>query len=489
MAKKLTSSERERIAVLITELDSRGIDTSHLKVSLHTPFVSDRHGYFSKLDGTLYSPTDEQGAFVKSDARFVGFFGGRGSGKSAAGAQKAVKKISQGYNGAVLNPDFENFKLSTWPEFREWIPWDNVVDRHRYMENPEWQPHQPFVLAFKNRVRVICKGLKDPDSARGPNINWLWYDEPGRDKDGLAWQIAIASVRVGELPQAWATTTPKGKYHWLYKFFIDQDIPEEALELFAKEESGRELIEAFAGSIYDNQQNLDPGFMASMLAAYPAGYLRDQEIFGKFVTEGGTLGDRTWFNGKIIPYKWETVKKRLRYWDLAASEKKITGKKKNDPDETVGSLLSWKVEDETDHFAIEHQLCGHWEWKDIKTEILRVAETDGPYIPICVEQEPGAGGKNQVAEIELYIHEKLGKSWKIVGHRPEGDKVMRANAWFAEAAEGKFYLVQGNWNDGFLDQLDSFPEDKHDDRVDSVSGARQIIAPFKTWSNIKFLHL
>ena len=268
---------------------------------MNVKFHTDLHGYFPKLDGGLYSPTDEQDAFIESLARFVGFFGGRGSGKSAAGAQKAVRKIAQGFNGAVLNPDFENFKLSTWPEFREWIPWENVVPRHKYMMNPEWQPHQPFVLAFNNRVRVVCKGLKDPDSARGPNINWLWYDEPGRDKDGLAWKIAVASVRVGKNPQSWATTTPKGKFHWLYDFFIDQKIPEDALELFEKDESGRNLIEHFSGSIYDNQDNLDPGFMASMLAAYPAGYLRNQEIYGKFVVEGGALGDTRWFAGKVLP--------------------------------------------------------------------------------------------------------------------------------------------------------------------------------------------
>ena len=78
---------------------------------------------------------------------------------------------------------------------------------------------------------------------------------------------------------------------------------------------------------------------------------------------------------------------------------------------------------------------------------------------------------------------------KVEVHRPEGDKVMRANAWFAEAALGQFYMVQGNWNEGFLDQLSSFPEGRHDDRIDAVSGARQVIAPFKAWKHISFLHL
>ena len=66
---------------------------------------------------------------------------------------------------------------------------------------------------------------------------------------------------------------------------------------------------------------------------------------------------------------------------------------------------------------------------------------------------------------------------------------MRANVWFAEAALGEVYLVQGNWNEGFLDQLASFPAGRHDDKIDSVSGARACVAPFKKWTRQGFLHV
>jgi len=66
---------------------------------------------------------------------------------------------------------------------------------------------------------------------------------------------------------------------------------------------------------------------------------------------------------------------------------------------------------------------------------------------------------------------------------------MRANYWFAEAKLGFIYLIEGAWNKPFLDQLSSFPIGRHDDRIDSVSGARLNIAPIKQWRNIGFLHL
>ena len=331
------SESLKKLAILLDEAESRGIEIDRSILDKTVVFPVDNDGYFVKLNGTKYKPNEKQGNFVLSNAVLSAYISGRGGGKSCGGAQKALKKISQGENGAVFNPKFEDFKTSTWLEFREWIPWDMVVPSQRYRGQSHWEPSQPFTLNFINGVRVLCRGLKDPDSARGPNINWLWYDEAGSDPDGLSWQIALASVRVGQDIQAWITTTPKGKHHWIYKFFVQQNIPEEALEEFTKAAGDRPFIEMYYSSIWENKDNLNPIYFANMLAAYPSGWLRQQELEGKFVDEGGNLGDRTWFNGKILPAPPEIVSGRIRYWDLAATEKKTVGAEKNDPDETVGT--------------------------------------------------------------------------------------------------------------------------------------------------------
>jgi len=174
---------------------------------------------------------------------------------------------------------------------------------------------------------------------------------------------------------------------------------------------------------------------------------------------------------------------------LAASEKKLTGKKKrDDPDETCGTLMSWNNSE--DQFYIEDQINGCWEWKDIKEVLLDVAKMDGPYVPIYIEQEPASGGKNQVAELESFIRNEL-PGHSVKGHNPRdaGDKVMRAYTWFGEAKDGKIYLVAGSWNEGFLEQLAGFPEGKHDDKIDSVSGARHTVAPIRTWKSIQYMSL
>jgi len=243
--------------------------------------------WFTRDDGKPYVPHRGQEAFHASTARFRGLFGGRGSGKTGAGAQEALRRIRMGQPGAVINPDFENFKLSTWPEMRRWLPWEHVVQRDHYRAMPEWEPSQAFTIHFDNGAVAYCKGLKDPDSARGPNINWLWYDEGSRDKNGMGWRVAVGGVRIGPNPQAWATFTPRGMGNWTNKLFVENDIPEDVAQALAEAGYEGEMYAHFFASIHDNRPNLDPLFYASMLATY-TGKLRLQELEGQIVqfTEG-----------------------------------------------------------------------------------------------------------------------------------------------------------------------------------------------------------
>lgn len=506
-ADDISVEQKKRLALLVGELKKRGLDIPdeikniRLKRS-HYDFKLAPNGYFPKyFTGTYYNPKPYHEEFIKSRALYVALIGSRGCGKSSGGAQKANDKIRQGQSGMVLNPDFENFKISTWPEFREWIPWNMVSPSQRYMSKEDWQPHQPFKLTFMNGAQVLCKGLKDANSARGPNSNWLWYDEAQRDQTGLAFQIASACIRVGTDPQRWITATPTDTFSWMYKFFVVKDIPQEALDEYEKLGTDRPLIDVYYGTMEENRDNLSPDFLTSMFMAYPAGFLRDREVKGMFSNEGGSLGSASWFDDHVVSTLEDiptfmsfdddnpiTIK-TIRYYDLAASEKKIAhGKKLNDPDETVGTKLTWNHRED---FCIEDQVCGRWKYEQIENIIVQTAERDGPEIKIYIEQEPGAGGINQVMALAKAVRERLGTAWKVELHNPktQGDKVMRANPWFAEAERGHFWMLKGEWNRETLAQLAAFPTAPHDDRVDSVSGARAVIAPFKLWKETKFLHL
>jgi len=55
------------------------------------------------------------------------------------------------------------------------------------------------------------------------------------------------------------------------------------------------------------------------------------------------------------------------------------------------------------------------------------------------------------------------------GVRVDTDKLTRALAWLNLAEEGKLFLVRGPWIDAFLDEVVQFPTGRHDDQIDAVS--------------------
>jgi predicted phage terminase large subunit-like protein len=57
-----------------------------------------------------------------------------------------------------------------------------------------------------------------------------------------------------------------------------------------------------------------------------------------------------------------------------------------------------------------------------------------------------------------------------------GDKLTRALAWLNLAESGKLYLVRGSWIDEFVDEVSKFPHGKHDDQIDAVSVAVEMLA-------------
>uniref|UniRef100_A0A6H1ZAG7 Putative terminase n=1 Tax=viral metagenome TaxID=1070528 RepID=A0A6H1ZAG7_9ZZZZ len=482
----LSADEKRRVVLLLHEMKSRGLEIPKLKTKIldAKEWNTDENGYFVRDDGKHYKPKGDAGNFIASNSIFSSYFGSRGSGKTAAGAQKALKKIMSGEDGAVLNPSFENFKYSTWPELKQWIPWNMVVPKQRYRQTESWEAARPFTLVFVNGAKMYCKGLHNPEGARGANVNWLWYDEARADITGLAWKIAIACVRVGANTQRWVTTTPASLDHWLYTFFIRQEIPREVIDRLTEvgELQRRTLIETFYGTIEQNKENLDPIFYASLVSAYPTGYLRAREIEGQFANEGGGLGSRSWFDNTTLTDEPDWIARKIRYWDLAASEKKGG----TDPDETVGSLVG--VDKEKTRFCILQQHGGFWAWDRIKENIQAVARVDGTGVAIYVEQEPGSGGINQVAEIANVL-KKDGFTVRPHNPKKDGDRVMAANVWFAEAAKGMWYLVKGAWTERFFGQMDAFPEGSHDDRITSVSGARHELAPIRKWRKLRFMSL
>ena len=84
-----------------------------------------------------------------------------------------------------------------------------------------------------------------------------------------------------------------------------------------------------------------------------------------------------------------------------------------------------------------------------------------------MEQEPGSSGVNT---IDHYRRAVL-KGYAYYGDKKTSNKVERAMPLSAAAEAGNVKLVLGDWNKDFLDEAEVFPNGRHDDMVDAVSGA------------------
>lgn len=241
-----------------------------------------------------FEPNMTQAPFIQSLARFIGFIGGIGSGKTTAGAIKALVKISQGEPGIVVGPDFPHFSKSTWPEFAKWIPWSQVKNRN--LEHPYTNRKVLEFQVGKLIVPVYYGGIDEPESWTGPSVNWFWFDEGRRKATRMAFDVLCGRIRVGNNPQGWVTTSPRGRSHWLFDVFVKGVFPKEVVELFARE--NRKIVEFFTASTTENAKHLDKFYYASLAGLYE-GTLRKQELGGEFVTFEGAV----WENFESDPKK------------------------------------------------------------------------------------------------------------------------------------------------------------------------------------------
>lgn len=154
---------------------------------------------------------------------------------------------------------------------------------------------------------------------------------------------------------------------------------------------------------------------------------------------------------------------RCRYWDLAGTEPK-PGK---DPDWTAGA----KVAEKDGIYYIEHIVRVQDRPYEVEQLIKQIAEEDGKEIDVFMEQEPGSSGINT---IDHYTREVL-KGYSFRGNKTTGSKELRANPVSSAAAGENVKIIRGEWNSDMLDEFEAFPAGAHDDQVDAVSGAVQMI--------------
>ncbi len=117
-------------------------------------------------------------------------------------------------------------------------------------------------------------------------------------------------------------------------------------------------------------------------------------------------------------------------------------------------------------FIVADVVRGQWSSEEREDIIRHTAGADGKEVMICIEQEPGSGGKESA---EATVRNLAGYSVRI--DRPTGDKVYRADPVSVQVNSGNVALLRGDWNAAFVEELRNFPYGTYKDQVDALSMA------------------
>jgi predicted phage terminase large subunit-like protein len=149
----------------------------------------------------------------------------------------------------------------------------------------------------------------------------------------------------------------------------------------------------------------------------------------------------------------------LRFWDLAATP--------NGGDYSAGVLMGRSLEGA---YYVADVRRGQWS-ADERNRIMRqTAEADrqrfGDGAQVGFELQPGSAGKESGEFLIRYL-----AGFNVYAERSTGGKDVRAMPLAAQCEAGNVFLVRGEWNAAYVDELCAFPNGQKDDQVDGSSGA------------------
>src|SRR5580700_10775033 len=216
-----------------------------------------------------HSPLPSQQKFHDSQARFKGFSGPIGSGKSQALCQEAIRLSYQnpGRTGLIGAPTYPMLRDSTLTSLTAILERNNLPFDLNKADN---------VLVMKDSdSRILLRSMEEYDRLRGTNLAWFGLDELTYTHEE-AWLRLVGRLRDPGATRlcGFAVWTPKG-FDWVHKTFISQPI---------------EGYEAIQAEPYENRFLLDkvPDFYSRLKASYDENFFR-QEVLGDYLNVRGGL--------------------------------------------------------------------------------------------------------------------------------------------------------------------------------------------------------
>lgn len=337
-----------------------------------------------------------------------------------------------------------------------------IVNKNCFDELTHFSEKQFFYMLSRNRstcgvkpyVRATCN--PDADSWVAKFIAW-WIDPetgyPIKERSGVKRYFTRVDDTV-----------------------IWGDTAEECAEKSGVDISLCKSVTFIASSIHDNKALLeaDPSYLASLNALSLVERERLLNGNWKIKPAAGLYFPRSGIRiVNTIPDKLVTT---VRAWDLAATE--ITASNK-DPDRTCGTLWGRM---RNGQYIILNGMRVAKNAANVRDLIVSTAKQDKTIYgtsKIFIPQDPGQAGKDQSRS-----YSKILTGYSFMSNPVTGNKITRAEPMAAQWQNGNIYMLEGEWNKSYLDEMDGFPDLLHDDYVDSSSDGFRIVSNYSTWGGL-----
>ena len=300
------------------------------------------------------------------------------------------------------------------------------------------------------------------DQYQGANYHFIGVDELTQfEETQYTWLMSRNRAPVqDDIPlRMWGCSNPGGRGHtWVKQRFLIEGPEHNRRFIKAKLNDNPHLeYKEYSNTL----SNLDP-------------ITRRQLLDGDWdaVAAGGFFR-REWFDiVKEAPANALTV----RYWDMAASPETVSNP---DPDWTAGAKIAMR---DGVYYILDirrtRETPAH-----VERLIKQTAQLDGTQVPVIIEEEPGASGK-QVVD---YYRRMVLPQYNFRGHKPSGPKESRIGIVSSHAEAGNIKLVEGNWINAFFDEAEMFPYADHDDQLDSIAGAVAVLQAKGPRSQVRWI--
>jgi phage terminase large subunit len=210
-----------------------------------------------------YEPLPSQKKFHEIEARFKGFSGPIGSGKSQALCQEAIKLsyVNAGRLGLLGAPTYPMLRDATQATLLEILNQSGVPFEHSKAEN---------MLVIKDTgSRILFRPVDEFERLRGTNLAWFGLDELTYTQEA-AWLRLEGRLRDPKAARlcGFAVWTPKG-FDWVYRRFVADDKVKDYAVVLAEPCENRFLLKQIP-DFYDRLRNSydEDFFQQEVLGAY-----------------------------------------------------------------------------------------------------------------------------------------------------------------------------------------------------------------------------